>query len=300
MKAYETDHRREGRGARRPPDQGTRRRLHDQLRIRPPRRRVRARHPALDRRVQQAEPGTQGQDPHRPQHRRGRRGGRRHLRRRRERRGTRRGQGQGWRDPCLRRGAPARRPGGRDDVRISRPLQAQGISRPLAPPRGHTERGQGGASRSLPSRRRLRRTRAGTARHPDGARPRDDRLGRHAVHHWRTWHRSVDGWPSEVAVEAAAQGLAGPERPLHRAGRRAIRTLPRGPRDRRCRRDVQVAAGGGREQRAAARRSSCPALRQKVRGMPAHGDVSADKLREQLFRAVFDFLTDVPGRRGRC
>ena len=40
-----------------------------------------------------------------------------------------------------------------------------------------------------------------------------------------------------------------------------------------------------------------PSLRQKVRGMPAHGDVSADKLREQLFRAIYDFLTDVQAKR---
>ena len=40
-----------------------------------------------------------------------------------------------------------------------------------------------------------------------------------------------------------------------------------------------------------------PSLRQKVRGMPAHGSVSADKLREQLFRAIFDFLTDVQAKR---
>ena len=40
-----------------------------------------------------------------------------------------------------------------------------------------------------------------------------------------------------------------------------------------------------------------PSLRQKVRGMPAHSDVSADKLREQLFRAIYDFLTDVQAKR---
>jgi len=40
-----------------------------------------------------------------------------------------------------------------------------------------------------------------------------------------------------------------------------------------------------------------PSLRQKVRGMPAHSEVSADKLREQLFRAIFDFLTDVQAKR---
>jgi pilus assembly protein CpaF len=40
-----------------------------------------------------------------------------------------------------------------------------------------------------------------------------------------------------------------------------------------------------------------PGLRQKVRGMPAHSEVPADKLREQLFRAVFDFLTDVQAKR---
>jgi class 3 adenylate cyclase/tetratricopeptide (TPR) repeat protein len=40
-----------------------------------------------------------------------------------------------------------------------------------------------------------------------------------------------------------------------------------------------------------------PSLRQKVRGMAAHGDVSADKLREQLFRAIYDFLTDVQAKR---
>jgi len=40
-----------------------------------------------------------------------------------------------------------------------------------------------------------------------------------------------------------------------------------------------------------------PSLRQKVRGMAAHGDVGADKLREQLFRAIYDFLTDVQAKR---
>jgi class 3 adenylate cyclase/tetratricopeptide (TPR) repeat protein len=40
-----------------------------------------------------------------------------------------------------------------------------------------------------------------------------------------------------------------------------------------------------------------PSLRQKVRGMPAQVEVSADKLREQLFRAVFDFLTDVQAKK---
>jgi pilus assembly protein CpaF len=38
-----------------------------------------------------------------------------------------------------------------------------------------------------------------------------------------------------------------------------------------------------------------PALRQKVRGMPAAVDVGADKLREQLFHAIFDFLVSIPG-----
>ncbi|HEY0830617.1 MAG TPA: ATPase, T2SS/T4P/T4SS family [Candidatus Dormibacteraeota bacterium] len=40
-----------------------------------------------------------------------------------------------------------------------------------------------------------------------------------------------------------------------------------------------------------------PGLRQKVRGMTAHGDVGADKLREQLFRAIYDFLTGVQAKR---
>ena len=40
-----------------------------------------------------------------------------------------------------------------------------------------------------------------------------------------------------------------------------------------------------------------PGLRQKVRGMPAQAEVPADKLRERLFRAVFDFLTDVQAKR---
>jgi pilus assembly protein CpaF len=40
-----------------------------------------------------------------------------------------------------------------------------------------------------------------------------------------------------------------------------------------------------------------PSLRQKVRGMPAQAEVLADKLRERLFRAVFDFLTDVQAKR---
>src|ERR1700692_3926394 len=31
-----------------------------------------------------------------------------------------------------------------------------------------------------------------------------------------------------------------------------------------------------------------PALRQKVRGMPAGPEVNADKLRQQLFKAIFD------------
>ena len=40
-----------------------------------------------------------------------------------------------------------------------------------------------------------------------------------------------------------------------------------------------------------------PSLRQKVRGMPAHSEVGADKLREQLFRAIFEFLSDVQAKR---
>jgi predicted ATPase len=38
-----------------------------------------------------------------------------------------------------------------------------------------------------------------------------------------------------------------------------------------------------------------PSLRQKVRGMPAGDEVPANKLREQLFHAVFDFLVGVQG-----
>jgi class 3 adenylate cyclase/tetratricopeptide (TPR) repeat protein len=38
-----------------------------------------------------------------------------------------------------------------------------------------------------------------------------------------------------------------------------------------------------------------PALRQKVRGMPAAVDIGADKLREQLFHAIFDFLVTCQG-----
>jgi predicted ATPase len=40
-----------------------------------------------------------------------------------------------------------------------------------------------------------------------------------------------------------------------------------------------------------------PSLRQKVRGMAAATHVSADKLREQLFHAIFDFLTGVQAKR---
>ena len=40
-----------------------------------------------------------------------------------------------------------------------------------------------------------------------------------------------------------------------------------------------------------------PSLRQKVRGMPVQGDVGADKLREHLFRAIYDFLTDIQAKR---
>jgi pilus assembly protein CpaF len=40
-----------------------------------------------------------------------------------------------------------------------------------------------------------------------------------------------------------------------------------------------------------------PSLRQKVRGMPAQSEIGADKLREQLFRAIFDFLSDVQAKR---
>ena len=40
-----------------------------------------------------------------------------------------------------------------------------------------------------------------------------------------------------------------------------------------------------------------PSLRQKVRGMAASTEVNADKLREQLFRAIFDFLTGVQAKR---
>jgi pilus assembly protein CpaF len=38
-----------------------------------------------------------------------------------------------------------------------------------------------------------------------------------------------------------------------------------------------------------------PALRQKVRGMPAASEVGADKLRERLFHAIFDFLVGCQG-----
>ncbi|HYM96398.1 MAG TPA: ATPase, T2SS/T4P/T4SS family [Candidatus Sulfotelmatobacter sp.] len=38
-----------------------------------------------------------------------------------------------------------------------------------------------------------------------------------------------------------------------------------------------------------------PSLRQKVRGMPAAVEVPTDKLREQLFKATFEFLTGVQG-----
>ncbi|HEX3509373.1 MAG TPA: ATPase, T2SS/T4P/T4SS family [Candidatus Dormibacteraeota bacterium] len=38
-----------------------------------------------------------------------------------------------------------------------------------------------------------------------------------------------------------------------------------------------------------------PALRQKVRGMVSGGEVNADKLREQLFKAIFDFLVVYQG-----
>jgi pilus assembly protein CpaF len=40
-----------------------------------------------------------------------------------------------------------------------------------------------------------------------------------------------------------------------------------------------------------------PSLRQKVRGMAAQNEIGADKLREQLFRAVFDFLSGIRGAR---
>ena len=38
-----------------------------------------------------------------------------------------------------------------------------------------------------------------------------------------------------------------------------------------------------------------PNLRQKVRGMAAPGEIRADKLREQLFHSIFDFLSEVRG-----
>jgi pilus assembly protein CpaF len=40
-----------------------------------------------------------------------------------------------------------------------------------------------------------------------------------------------------------------------------------------------------------------PSLRQKVRGMSAAAQVNVDKLREQLFHAIFDFLTGVQAKR---
>jgi pilus assembly protein CpaF len=40
-----------------------------------------------------------------------------------------------------------------------------------------------------------------------------------------------------------------------------------------------------------------PGLRQKVRGMAAAPEIGADKLREKLFRAIFDFLTGVRAKR---
>ncbi|MDQ2939611.1 MAG: AAA family ATPase [Actinomycetota bacterium] len=38
-----------------------------------------------------------------------------------------------------------------------------------------------------------------------------------------------------------------------------------------------------------------PSLRQKVRAMPNPGEIAADKLRERLFRAAFDFLSNIRG-----
>ena len=101
---------------------------------------------------------------------------------------------------------------------------------------------------------------------------------------------------SEMAVEAAAKGW------LVLSGRSIENDqAPYGP----FREILAAAVAGGTSkslQEAAGANGPLlsqlvPSLRQKVRGMPAHGDVSADRLREQLFRAFYDFLTDVQAKR---
>ena len=101
---------------------------------------------------------------------------------------------------------------------------------------------------------------------------------------------------SEVAVEAASKGwlvLSG--RCMEQDGapyapfREVLATAVAGGTSK----SLQDAAGGNGPLLS----QLVPSLRQKVRGMPAHGEVGADKLREQLFRAIFEFLTDVQAKR---
>ncbi|MGH7761786.1 MAG: ATPase, T2SS/T4P/T4SS family [Candidatus Dormibacteraceae bacterium] len=101
---------------------------------------------------------------------------------------------------------------------------------------------------------------------------------------------------SEMAVEAAAKGW------LVLSGRNVERDgAPYAP----FREILATAVAGGTSkplQDAAGSNGPLlsqlvPSLRQKVRGMAAHGDVSIDKLRERTFRAIYDFLTGVQAKR---
>ena len=288
------DRRREDHRARRPPHQGPRRRRHGQLRIDPPRRRVRARHPEGDQRLQRGQPAAPAEDQDRHQHRRGGRGGRRLLRRRCQHGSPRRRQGEGRPDPGLGGRASARRPGLGDQVLLPRPLQAEGFPGPVAPARGESRarsrrRSRSCATRSMPSSAATRRGWTSgwcsTAPRPAPA----------------AWC-CISGAPgigtsrlaSEVAADAGRKGWMvlrrlQPEqagapyepfrevlaRPSH--GRR--RAAPR---------------RGGRQRR----RSCCdlvPSLRPKLRGHAAAHEVPAEKRRELLFKGVFDLLAGRPG-----
>ncbi len=179
---------------------------------------------ARDRRVQQAEPGAQAEDPHRDQHRRSRRGGGRHLRRRGQRRRARGGQSAGRADPRLRGRPRARRPRRGDEVRLSRPLQAEGLSGSVPAPR--CDAGRGAVGDPGPAdRRRFRRPRAGTPRHPHDARPRGHRLRRNAFRRRRARHRRL-ATGRRGRIRGGQERLVGAQRTLRGAGRHTAGSIP--------------------------------------------------------------------------
>src|SRR5216683_1662929 len=183
------------------------------------------------------------EDPHRHQHRRSGRGGGRHLRRRGQRRRAGRRQSAGRTDPRLGGRPRAGRPGRGDEVRLSRPLQAEGLSGSLPSPRCDAGRGAVGDPGPADGRR-LCRPRAGTPRHPHDARPRRNRLRRNAFRRRRARHRRLTTG-RRGRVRGGEERLVGAQRTLRGAGHHTAGSVPR------------PACGGRRERgrQGAARRS---------------------------------------------